>query len=141
MATPTYGTGHEKRLRKLLDRFSGLAPGSKAADQAADLEESPMAAYVIVEIEIEDKERYAEYVKVVPPTIARYGGTYLARGGRMDVLEGTWQPKRLVILRFDSVERARAWWESDDYAAPKALRQACSIGNMVVVEGVAEPVS
>jgi uncharacterized protein (DUF1330 family) len=97
-----------------------------------------MAAYVIVDIDIKDPARYAEYVKDVPATIAKFGGRYLARGGRTDVLEGSWTPKRLVVLRFDSVERARAWWESDDYAAPKALRQSCSIGNMVVVEGVPE---
>ena|SRR5690349_14534556 len=97
-----------------------------------------MAAYVIVDIEIKDPARYAEYARDVPATIAKFGGRYLARGGRTEVLEGTWQPRRLVVLSFDSVERARAWWASDDYAAPKALRQSCSIGNMVVVEGVPE---
>jgi len=97
-----------------------------------------MPAYVIVETDVTDPERYERYREAAPPTIAAHGGRYLARGGRTDVLEGSWTPKRLVVLRFDSVERARAWWESDDYAAPKALRQSCSAGNMVVVEGVPE---
>ena len=95
-----------------------------------------MAAYVIVDVEIRDRERYAEYVKVAPLSIAQYGGRYLARGGRTEKLEGSWEAKRLVILEFESFERAREWWGCQEYGGPKALRQAASITNMVVVEGV-----
>ncbi|HVI24095.1 MAG TPA: DUF1330 domain-containing protein, partial [Myxococcales bacterium] len=68
-------------------------------------------------------------------SIAQYGGRYLARGGATEVLEGSWKPKRFVILEFPSMERARAWWSSSDYAAAKALRQACASTSMVAVEG------
>ena len=95
-----------------------------------------MAAYLIVDIEIHDPERYAEYVKVVPATIARYGGKYLARGGRAERLEGDWNPRRFVVLEFPTYERAKEWWSSEEYREPKALRQSCSGANLILVEGV-----
>lgn len=63
-----------------------------------------MPAYLLVNIQITDPQRYAEYVKVVPPTIARFGGRYLARGGRAERLEGGWEPRRVVLLEFPSFE-------------------------------------
>ena len=95
-----------------------------------------MPAYVLVEIEIEDPERYEEYKKLAPPAIAAYGGRYLARGGQTATLEGSWSPQRLVILEFPSVARAREWWASPEYAPAKALRQACANADMVVLEGM-----
>ena len=95
-----------------------------------------MPAYVIVEVEITDPDKYQEYVKVVPPTITAYGGRFVVRGGEADNLEGHWNPKRIVVLEFDSVERAREWWASDEYQAPKALRQSASVARMIVVQGV-----
>jgi uncharacterized protein (DUF1330 family) len=71
----------------------------------------------------------------VPPVIAKYGGRYLARGGRTEVLEGEWIPRRLVIVEFPTLERAMAWWNSEDYRGPKALRQSSSKANLVVIEG------
>ena len=94
-----------------------------------------MSAYLIVNIEVTDPERYAEYVKVVPATIAKFGGRYLARGGRTVKLEGSWEPKRVVVLEFESLERAREWWASEDYRGPKALRQSASVADLVLVEG------
>ncbi|MGH2522967.1 MAG: DUF1330 domain-containing protein, partial [Anaerolineales bacterium] len=64
-----------------------------------------MSAYVIVDIDVRDAARYEEYKQLAPPTVAAYGGRYLARGGKAEVLEGVWTPKRLVILEFESVER------------------------------------
>ena len=96
-----------------------------------------MPAYVVIEIEVQDPETYEAYKKLAPPAIAAYGGRYLARGGRTETLEGDWSPKRLVILEFDSVERAQAWWASPEYAEAKALRQSCSSAKMVVMEGLA----
>ena len=95
-----------------------------------------MPAYVIAEVEVEDPERYEEYRKRVPAIIAAYGGRYIARGGRTEVLEGPWSPKRLVIVEFPSLERAQAWWNSPEYAPVKALRQSCSRAKMIVLEGV-----
>ena len=95
-----------------------------------------MAAYVIADIEIKDPVRYAEYVRIVPATIARYDGKFLARGGRTESLEGPWSPKRIVVLEFPTFERAREWWDSDEYAGPKALRQSASVGSLILVQGV-----
>ena len=86
-----------------------------------------MAAYLIVDIEIKDPARYAEYVKAVPPIIAKHGGKYLVRGGKMQTLEGTWNPKRVVVVEFESFEKAMAWWSSEEYQDLKALRQATTV--------------
>ena len=95
-----------------------------------------MPAYLIVDIEVTDPERYKQYIEAVPATIASYGGKYLARGGETVVLEGDWEPKRMVVLQFESLERIRQWWESDGYRAPKLLRQSASVGKIVAVEGL-----
>ena len=95
-----------------------------------------MPAYVIAHIDVTDPSRYEDYKKMSPVSIQQYGGRFIARGGKTEVLEGGWQPKRLVLLEFPSVEQARKWWASDEYAPAKALRQATSIGEMVVIEGV-----
>ena len=95
-----------------------------------------MKGYVIVDVEVTDPEKYAEYVKVVPPTISAFGGRFVVRGGKAENLEGDWVPKRMVVLEFESVETALKWWASEDYKAPKALRQSASVTNMIVVEGV-----
>lgn len=95
-----------------------------------------MAAYIIVNVEVHDPVRYEDYRKSVLATLAPYGGRFLVRGGKVEVLEGSWSPKRLVVVEFPSAEKAREWWNSKEYAAPKALRQATSHTEMVVVEGV-----
>jgi len=95
-----------------------------------------MTAYVVVEIEVLDKERYEDYKRMVPPSLAAYGGRFVVRGGAAQTLEGDWSPKRLVILQFPSVERAKAWWGSGEYAEAKALRQATARTRMIVVEGL-----
>jgi len=95
-----------------------------------------MPAYVIVDVDITDPALYAAYIRVVPPTIAKYGGRFLVRGGRAETLEGSWSPKRVVVLEFPTFEQAMAWWESEEYRDPKALRQSASITDMILVEGV-----
>ena len=95
-----------------------------------------MAAYVVLNIDVTNPGQYAEYAKVAGATVERYGGRYLVRGGKAEKLEGSLEPKRFVVLEFPSSERARAWWESDEYRAPKAIRQGASICDGVLVEGV-----
>ena len=72
-----------------------------------------------------------------PPTVAQYGGRFLARGGQIENLEGDWSPRRVVIIEFPSLERARAWSDSPEYASAKLLRQKASTSRLIVVEGVA----
>lgn len=95
-----------------------------------------MAAYVIVQVEVNDPVRYEDYKKMVPPSIDKFGGRFLVRGGKTDTLEGGWAPKRFVIVEFPSVEQAKAWWASPEYAEAKALRQATADSMMIVAEGV-----
>jgi uncharacterized protein (DUF1330 family) len=96
-----------------------------------------MAAYVIVQIVVEDPVVYEQYRAMAPPSIAAYGGRYLVRGGRSEILEGAWQPGRLVVLEFSSPDQARAWWDSPEYAPAKALRQRCAQTEMLLVDGAA----
>jgi uncharacterized protein (DUF1330 family) len=96
-----------------------------------------MPAYVVVQIAIADPERYEEYKALAPPSIAAYKGRYVVRGGRSEVLEGSWQPRRLVILEFPTADDARAWWSSPEYAPAKAVRQSCAETEMLLVEGLA----
>ena len=95
-----------------------------------------MAAYVIVSIKVQDPVRYEAYKSMVPPTLAAYGGNFIVRGGKLETLEGEWSPERFVIIEFPSADQAKAWWGSMAYAEAKALRQATSASEMIVVEGV-----
>lgn len=95
-----------------------------------------MAAYVLVQIDITDPIRYDEYKRLAGPTVTAFGGRYLARGGTTDVLEGDREAGRVVILEFPSAAQARQWWNSDEYRAPKAMRQAAARTEMILVEGV-----
>jgi uncharacterized protein (DUF1330 family) len=95
-----------------------------------------MPGYVIAELEITDPAGFEEYRKQVPATIQKYGGRYVVRGGTCQTLEGDWQPKRLVVLEFASVEQARRWYDSEEYRGPKALRIKTTRSRVVLAEGV-----
>jgi uncharacterized protein (DUF1330 family) len=95
-----------------------------------------MAAYYIVEIDIQDPARFEEYRSKVPATIERYGGKYLVRGGRLETLEGEWRPKRIVVLEFPSIEQAKRWYDSEEYRPLKELRRRTARGHIVLVDGV-----
>jgi uncharacterized protein (DUF1330 family) len=95
-----------------------------------------MAAYLVVQVDVKDPARYADYRTMVPPTLAKYGGRFIVRGGRTETLEGDWSPKRFVVVEFPSLEQAKAWWASPEYAEAKALRQATSETQMIVAEGI-----
>jgi uncharacterized protein (DUF1330 family) len=94
-----------------------------------------MKAYVIVDVKITDPARYENYKKLTPGSLLPFDGKFIVRGGQAETLEGTWQPGRVVVLEFPSLEKAKAWWASDGYAPAKALRQSASITQMIVVEG------
>ena len=95
-----------------------------------------MAVYAVVNIQITDPDRYAQYREQAPPTIAHYGGKYLARGGKVEVLEGEWTPQRLVILEFESMKRFNEWYNSPEYAPLKRLRGETTLSDFVVIEGL-----
>jgi uncharacterized protein (DUF1330 family) len=95
-----------------------------------------MSAYVILQITVDDPSRYQEYVKMGPPTVSLYGGKYLVRGGKMEMVEGDWKPERIVILEFESMEKAKAWIDSPEYAPARAIRHASAHTHAIIVEGV-----
>ena len=95
-----------------------------------------MAAYVIGNIEVMDPVRYVTYTQGVGASIVAYGGRFLVRGGAAEKLEGPTEPKRVVLIEFPSVERAKAWWDSDAYSELKAIRRSASVGSLMLVAGV-----
>ena len=94
-----------------------------------------MNALLIVDISVDDAERYRKYVNLVPALIEKHHGKYLCRGGNVDVIEGNWQPERLVVLEFPSVASARAFLEDPDYQPVAAIRHAAAATNLVLAEG------
>ena len=98
-------------------------------------------AYLMVEMKINDPERYKAYMATAPDAVKAFGGEYLVRGGRHEALEGDWMPARTALLRFPSYEQAKAFYDSEQYKAARAKRAGTTdYFNMVLVEGVAAPV-
>jgi uncharacterized protein (DUF1330 family) len=95
-----------------------------------------MPAYVIADVTTTDPAAMEEYRKQVPPTLAKYGGRFVVRGGAHETVEGSWKPNRLVIIEFPSLDHARRWYDGEEYRAPKALRLKAGRTNLVIVEGV-----
>jgi uncharacterized protein (DUF1330 family) len=95
-----------------------------------------MAAYVLVDIKVTDPVGYEEYKRLAPVSIKLYGGKYLVRGGLHETLEGEWSLNRLIILVFESKERAKAWLNSPEYAPARTLRHIYADSRMIVVESL-----
>lgn len=95
-----------------------------------------MPAYVINDMVVTDPELFERYKQLSPPTVAQYGGRFLVRGGQVEGLEGDWQPRRLVIIEFPSLEKARAWIDSPEYAPARRLREQASNSRVIVADGV-----
>jgi len=94
-------------------------------------------AYVVVEITVHDPDTYKEYMLLAPPTIAKHKGKYLVRGGTTEALEGSWNPKRFVILEFPSAQAAKDWWNSPEYTAARKIREKSADARMLLVDGPA----
>ena len=96
-----------------------------------------MPAYVIADVrDARDQEALVEYRRGNTDSVARHAGSFVARGGAMELLEGEWDTRRIVIIEFPDMAAARGWYESKDYAPLKALRQSASDTNIILVEGV-----
>jgi len=94
-----------------------------------------LAAYLIAEVDVTDPETYEEYRKLVPATVEKYGGRFLVRGGTVESMEGGWQPERLVVIEFDSMNQARKWYESPEYGQAIGQRHKAANSRLVLVEG------
>jgi len=95
-----------------------------------------MPAYVIVETDISDPEQYEQYKAASPGAVAAGGGRFVVRGGELAVLEGDWNPSRLVVLEFEDLDAAKRWYESETYQEAKKLREGAARLNMVAVQGL-----
>jgi uncharacterized protein (DUF1330 family) len=96
-----------------------------------------MPAYLIAEVEVTDPAAYEGYKKLTPAAIAAYGGKFLVRGGAIDSKEGGWNPSRLVVVEFASMEQARKFYDSPEYAPALAIRRAASRSRLILAEGLA----
>jgi uncharacterized protein (DUF1330 family) len=93
-------------------------------------------AYLIVEVDIKDPATFRKYATAIPETLAPFGGRFIVRGGQTDALEGE-APKRIIVIAFDSMEKARGWWNSPAYAEIKPIRHSSAAARMYFVEGAA----
>jgi uncharacterized protein (DUF1330 family) len=93
-------------------------------------------AYVVVDIVPTDADRAARYRELSGPSVERHGGRFLARGGGLTVLEGNWEPARIVIIEFPSSDAAQVWFDSEDYRQARAVREGAGTWRMVVVDGL-----
>ncbi len=93
-------------------------------------------AYVILCSKVENTEQFQQYLAATPPTLTPHGGEYLVRGGEKEVLEGSWDPARVVVLKFPSMANAKAWYDGAGYTKARALRKgATEYFNVLLVEG------
>ncbi len=95
-----------------------------------------MPAYIIAEVSIHNPAEYEDYKKLTPISLKPFDGKFIVRGGKTETLEGDWNPERIVVLEFPNIEKAKAWWNSEEYAPAKALRQRTSYTKMLVVPGI-----
>ena len=109
----------------------GLAAGLAAAGRQASKK-----AYLLAQVEVSNAEQYQKYAAVAPDVVAKYGGRYLARGGRTVTLEGPPAKPRVVVIEFPSLEQAQAFYNSPEYVATRKLREGAAEGQFVVVEGL-----
>ena len=96
-----------------------------------------MPAYLIAEVDVTDPVAYDEYRKLTPGAVAAYGGRFIVRGGTVESKEGGWNPARLVVVEFASMDQARKFYHSPEYAPALAIRTRASKSRLVLVEGVA----
>jgi uncharacterized protein (DUF1330 family) len=94
-----------------------------------------MPAYLIVETDIHDPEQYERYKAATPASVAAGGGRFVVRGGELAVLEGDWEPSRIVVLEFESLDAIKRWYHSPEYQEIKKLRDGAADLRMVAVEG------
>jgi len=98
-----------------------------------------MSAYIIVEVKIHNQEEYEEYKRLTPGSVDAYGGRFVVRGGMTESLEGDWNPERIVVLEFPTIERAKEWYHSKEYTSAKKIRHQNATSKMLLVQGFEPP--
>ena len=95
-----------------------------------------MSVYIIVQINITNEENYKKYLQKTTSIALKYGGEYIVRGGNYKLLKGKWDYERTVIIKFASYDIAMKWYNSDEYAPVKKIREDNSEGNLIIIEGL-----
>ena len=95
-----------------------------------------MPAYLISDITLRDREAFEVYRSRAADAIHKSGGRYLARLGEIQTLEGTWNPKMIVVVEFPSLERAREWYRSPEYARALEVHDNALSRNLILVDGM-----
>lgn len=90
-----------------------------------------MSAYLIANVEINDSKKIKKYLESTPEILKKYSGRFFVRGGELWIAEGTWNPKRLVVVEFDTFEKAKEFWNSDGYKPIRELRQSSAYTDML----------
>jgi uncharacterized protein (DUF1330 family) len=94
------------------------------------------SAYILANVKVTNPEQYEEYKKLSTIAMQAHGAEVCVRGGKTEVLEGDWSPDRVVLLKFPSAEKARAFNDSVEYGAARKSRQGAAQMRMVLIEGV-----
>jgi uncharacterized protein (DUF1330 family) len=94
-----------------------------------------LPAYIIANVEVTDPAGFEEYKKQAPATVASYGGRYLTRGGRTEVIEGDWVPNRVVIIEFPNMAQLKAWHDSPEYQLLLQIRRRTTKSSLFAIEG------
>lgn len=97
-----------------------------------------MAAYIVAQTFIPDAEKIKRYIELAPPTLVKYGGIYLTRGGEMELLEGKWEVPRMVVTQFESMDAIRRWYHSPEYTQARKHREGLGDFRIMALDGVKE---
>lgn len=97
-----------------------------------------MPAYIVAHVQVDDWDAYREYMRHTPRVIERFGGRFIVRGGAMETLEGPEEALRIVVIEFPSMDAARGFYRSDEYARIMTLRDGAGFAKFVLVDGYPE---
>ena len=97
---------------------------------------TPPKAYILVQVDVTNPQQYAEYAKLTPDIIAKFGGRFLARAGKTVTLEGPPAKSRVVVIEFPSLQKAEEFYRSPEYTAAKKLRAGAATAQFIAVEGL-----
>jgi len=99
-----------------------------------------MPAYLIANVDVKDTEKFKDYLKATPSVIKQFGGKFLVRSGNFEICEGSWNPKRLVVVELESMQKAKQFYNSPEYKAIIDLRQSSAYTELVFVDGLSTEV-
>jgi len=97
-----------------------------------------VSVYMVIEIQVLDPALYSEYATRVPHIVAKHGGHYLVRGGKVTPVSGTWNPERIILIEFPSMDSLQTCFHSAEYLEIAPFRERSTLGKSIVVEGCTE---